>query len=102
MAPLSGKHGMGLFMVLMVAFAVARATIIVQPSFDLLYSQAPRLKIRATGFPADVRALTLELSVQGEPSLTMYTDYMLSLDPDHEGIVLNLKAGKRLVSLVTG
>ena len=78
--------------------AVVHGSIILQPSSELLYNQAPRLKIRASGFPVDVKSLSLEISVPFEPSLVLYTDYVLSLDPDHEGIVLSLKAGRRCVS----
>ena len=60
--------------------AVVHGSISLQPSSGLLYNQAPRLKIRASGFPVDVKSLSLEISVPFEPSLVLYTDYVLSLD----------------------
>jgi len=77
---------------LLLIIVVVNGSIIMQPSYDLMYNQAPRLRIRASGFPADMKSVTLELSVPFEPSLVLYTDYVLSLDPDHEGIVLNLQS----------
>lgn len=75
--------------------AVVESSVIIQSSFGLIYNQAPRLRIKGSGFPSDLRSLNLEISVPGEPSLILYTDYTLLKDPENEGIVLSLRPNKR-------
>lgn len=85
----------GLSLVVALIIGLASGTIVMQPNQALLYATTPRLSILGSGFPSDVRSLVLELSVPGQPNLVAFTDYTVFKDPENDGVILELRAGRR-------
>lgn len=83
--------------VLLSALGVALSSVTVIPNALLIYNQAPRLRIKGTGFPADLKSLSLEISMYNQAPLQTWVDFVILKDPENEGILLSLRGGKRWV-----
>lgn len=86
-------------MVLACALWAGLASVTVIPNAQLIYNQAPRLRIKGTGFPADLKSLSLEISMNNQAPLQTWVDFVILKDPENEGILLSLRGGKRCVCL---
>ena len=75
--------------VILVAQAIAEVTIL--KSVTYLYDRSPKLRIRGDGFEnVDEHDVILEIGATGQAALRMDEDYLLSKDPDGDGIILQL------------
>ena len=85
----------------LVAFVLAAVsaeiTIIGTP--QTIYDRSPKLRIRGAGFDAEDHDITLELAAQGEASLRVDKDYLITKDPQGEGLILKLLNQRRWVNL---
>lgn len=66
-------------------------------SVQTIYDRSPKLRIKGTGFDADEHDITLELAATGQASLRVDKDFLISKDPDGEGIILKLLSARRCV-----
>ena len=59
-------------------------------------SASPKLRIRGTGFESvDEHDVILEIGATGQAALRMDKDYLLSKDPDGDGIILKLLSSRK-------
>ena len=84
--------------VCMLAVALAEVTIL--KSVTYMYDRSPKLRIRGDGFESvDEHDVVLEIGATNQASLRMDKDYLLSKDPDGDGIILKLLSARKYVSL---
>ena len=80
--------------------AVAHAEVTILKSVQYMYDRSPKLRIRGDGFEnVDEHDIMLDISATGQPSLRMDKDYLLSKDPDGDGIILKLLSARRCVAM---
>ncbi len=72
------------------------AEVTVLRNTQTIYDRSPKLRIRGTGFTADEHHIFLNISAQGQQSLELDIDYMITKDDD--GIILKLLSNKTYVS----
>ena len=73
----------------LVFLAVACADVVtVLSAVQTLYNRSPQLRIKGTGFGADEHHIFLDLSANGQPSLKLDKDYLIS--KYDEGLILKL------------
>ena len=58
-----------------------------------IYDRSPKLRLRGSGFDADEHSILLELSAQGQPSLRLDKDYLITKDDD--GLILKLLSSRK-------
>lgn len=93
-----GTRGVWLFTLVALLAAVALAEVTILKSVQYMYDRSPKLRIRGDGFEnVDEHDILLEISATGQPSLRMDKDYLLSKDPDGDGIILKLLSARRCV-----
>jgi len=86
--------------VLALCAAAAFAEVTILRSTTYMYDRSPKLRIRGDGFAdVDEHDVILEIGAIGQPSLRMDKDYLLSKDPDGDGIILKLLSARKYVSL---
>ena len=76
---------------------LSEVTIIGAP--QVIYDRSPKLRIRGAGFDAEDHDITLELAAQGEATLRVDKDYMVTKDPQNEGLILKLLNLRKWVNL---
>ena len=80
--------------VILLAQAIAEVTIL--KSVTYLYDRSPKLRIRGDGFEnVDEHDVILEIGATGQAALRMDKDYLLSKDPDGDGIILKLLSSRK-------
>ena len=79
--------------------ALAEVTIL--RNVQYMYDRSPKLRIRGDGFESiDEHDIILEIGATGQTSLRMDKDYLLSKDPDGDGIILKLLSARRCVIFI--
>jgi len=68
-------------------------------SVQTIYDRSPKLRIRGAGFDAEDHDITLDLAAPNSPSLRVDKDFMISKDPQGEGLILKLLNLRRWVNL---
>jgi len=81
----------------MLICSLAEVTIL--GSVQTIYDRSPKLRIRGAGFDAEDHDITLDLAAQNSPSLRVDKDFMISKDPQGEGLILKLLNLRRWVNL---
>ena len=76
-------------------FGFVFSEVTVLKSVQTIYDRSPKLRIKGTGFDADEHDITLDLAATGQPSLRADKDFLISKDPDGEGIILKLLSARR-------
>ena len=95
-----GTRGVWLLGLVALLAAVAHAEVTILKSVQYMYDRSPKLRIRGDGFEnVDEHDIMLDISATGQPSLRMDKDYLLSKDPDGDGIILKLLSARKYVSL---
>ena len=75
---------------------VACAEVTILKSVAYLYDRSPKLRIRGDGFEAvSEHDIILEIGSTGGTPLRMDKDYLLSKDPDGDGIILKLLSARK-------
>ena len=77
------------------ACGLVASEVTVLRAVQTIYDRSPKLRIKGTGFDADEHDITLELGATGQSSLRVDKDYLISKDPDGEGIILKLLSARR-------
>lgn len=72
---------------------VAAAEVTVLTAVQVIYSRSPKLRIKGTGFDADEHHIFLDISANGEDSLRLDKDYMITKDND--GLILKLLSNRK-------
>ena len=78
--------------VLLALLLIAAAEVTVLTAVQVMYSRSPKLRIKGAGFDADEHNIFLDLSANGEDSLRLDKDYMISKDTD--GLILKLLSNR--------
>ena len=81
--------------ILLLAIAKVAAEVTVVTKVQTVYDRSPKIRIKGTGFDANVEDIFLKLSAVGEESLKKDKDYIISKDKDGDGIVLKLLGNRR-------
>eukprot|EP01040_Poterioochromonas_malhamensis_P014061 gene14061-15536_t len=81
--------------VLFITHAIAEVTILKATQY--IYDQSPKLRIRGSGFDVDARDIILELNANGRAPLIINKDYLVTKDPDGDGLILKLLENRRWV-----
>lgn len=71
------------------------AEVTVLRSVQTLYDRSPKLRIKGTGFDVEDHQIILEIAAQGQPTLKIDKDFLISKDDD--GLILKLLSGRRFV-----
>eukprot|EP01039_Chlorochromonas_danica_P011757 gene11757-13214_t len=79
--------------------AVLLAEVTVLKTNQYIYDKSPKLRIRGTGFDAEDHNIILELGVGGQTNLAVDKDFMISKDPDGEGVILKLLGNRKWADL---
>jgi hypothetical protein len=82
-------------LVALCACGLVASEVTVLRAVQTIYDRSPKLRIKGTGFDADEHDITLELGATGQSSLRVDKDYLISKDPDGEGIILKLLSARR-------
>lgn len=82
-------------LVLALTLALVRSDVTILKTVQTIYNRSPKLRIRGSGFDADDHDITLTLSAQGQPSLKVDKDFMITKDPDGDGIILKLLSNRK-------
>ena len=92
-----GKMAQGACLcLLLAALAFVAADVTILKSATYLYDGSPKLRIRGDGFEnVDEHDVILELGATGQAALRMDKDYLLSKDPDGDGIILKLLSSRK-------
>ena len=77
----------------LLACAVASAEVTVLSAVQTLYSRSPKLRIKGTGFDADEHHIFMDISANGQPSLKLDKDFMIT--KDDEGLILKLLTNRK-------
>jgi hypothetical protein len=82
---------------LLVLFAVKAvlSEVTVLKVVQTIYDRSPKLRIKGSGFDAEDHDIILELGAQGQPSLRVDKDFLISKDQDGDGIVLKLLSARK-------
>eukprot|EP01006_Ploeotia_vitrea_P031669 TRINITY_DN63986_c0_g1_i1.p1 TRINITY_DN63986_c0_g1~~TRINITY_DN63986_c0_g1_i1.p1 ORF type:complete len:941 (+),score=55.61 TRINITY_DN63986_c0_g1_i1:73-2895(+) len=83
--------------ILCLSLAIALAEVTVLSGVQTLYSRSPKLRIKGTGFDADEHHIFMDLSANGQDSLKLDKDYMIT--KDDEGLILKLLSSRKWVDL---
>ncbi len=86
------RNLIGLFLASL-SFIAAEVTVI--KFVQVLYDKSPKLRIKGSGFDADDHDIQLELGAIGGATLKGDKDYLISKDPDGDGIILKLLGNRR-------
>ncbi|KAJ1436837.1 hypothetical protein B484DRAFT_344871 [Ochromonadaceae sp. CCMP2298] len=68
---------------------------------QVAYDRSPKVRIRGSGFDADDHDIQLNVGCTGLPPLVVDKDYLISKDPDGDGIILKLLGNRKWVDLTT-
>eukprot|EP00981_Chlorochromonas_danica_P002645 scaffold520_cov160-Ochromonas_danica.AAC.2 len=79
--------------------AVLLAEVTVLKTNQYIYDKSPKLRIRGSGFDAEDHDIILELGVGGQTNLAVDKDFMISKDPDGEGVILKLLGNRKWADL---
>jgi hypothetical protein len=74
-------------------FAAIVAEITILKNVQTIYDRSPKLRIKGSGFDADDHNIILELGAQGQPSLRVDKDFLITKDDD--GLILKLLSNRR-------
>ena len=80
--------------------AVISSELTVLKQVQTIYDKSPKLRIRGSGFDADDHDIKVDISPYMSPSLKVDKDYLITKDPDGDGLILKLIGGRRLVLIV--
>ena len=90
---MSLTRGFGLLL-LLVIYAIAEVTIL--KSVTYLYDRSPTLRIRGDGFEnVNEHDVNLVIGATDQAALSIDKDYLLSKDPDGDGIILKLLSSRK-------
>lgn len=86
------------FLLCLALLALAAAEVTILKSVTYLYDRSPKLRIRGDGFESvSEHDIILDIGATGQPTLRMDKDYLLSKDPDGDGIILKLLSARKCV-----
>lgn len=85
------------FLVIMSYWTVlVAAEVTVLKTAQYIYDRSPKLRIRGSGFDAEDHDILLELAPNGQTtSLQVDKDFMITKDPDGDGIILKLLGNRK-------
>jgi hypothetical protein len=66
---------------------------------NVIYDKSPKLRIRGSGFEAEDHDIQIEIGAVGSKYLKQDKDFMLSKDPDGDGIILKLMGNRKWADL---
>ena len=76
-----------MLLLFLIAFAVVSAAeVIVLSTVQMIYSESLKLRIRGAGFDADEDHIFMDISANGQPSLKLNKDYVIT--KKNEGLIL--------------
>ena len=66
------------------------ASLTILKTTQTIYDKSPKLRIRGSGFEVDDHDIILDLAANGQNKLVVDKDFMVSKDPDGDGLILKL------------
>ena len=88
------NYGM-MLAVMLCCLTLVLAEVTVLKQVQVIYDKSPKLRIRGSGFDASDHDIQLVLGASNAPPLVGDKDYMISKDPDGDGIILKLLGNRK-------